>query len=257
MSDVLLSCDGIDIEVQRRMLVQGLQLTVHAGTVTALLGRNGAGKTLTMHTLAGLRSAAHGEVRLHDRPLAQWPRKMLAREIGLLTQTSEDPFPATVMELVLMGRAPYLGFWDLEGETDRHIAHAALQEAEIEDLAARDLTTLSGGERRRVGLALLLTQDPRVLLLDEPLNHLDPHHQLHILQVLKGRAAQGRGVVMSLHDAGMAARFADQAVLLFGNGEWLSGPVTEVITAETIGRLYEVKVRELRWESGRTFVTEG
>ena len=93
-------------------------------------------------------------------------------------------------------------------------------------------------------------------MLDEPLNHLDPHHQLHILQVLKGRAAQGRGVVMSLHDAGMAARFADQAVLLFGNGEWLSGPVSEVITAETIGRLYEVKVRELRWESGRTFVPE-
>lgn len=257
MSDSLLTCHGVDIEVQRRTLVRGLDLAVHAGSITALLGRNGAGKTLTMHTLAGLRAAARGEIRLHDRELTQWPRKALARELGLLTQTSEDPFPATVMELVSMGRAPHLGFWDLESDDDRRIAQAALAEAEIDHLESRTLTTLSGGERRRVGLALLLTQDPRILLLDEPLNHLDPHHQLHILQVLKCRAQQGRGVVMSLHDAGMAARFADRAVLLFGDGEWLSGPASEVLTAETISRLYGVKVRELSWENGRTFVPEG
>ncbi|HKQ83776.1 MAG TPA: ABC transporter ATP-binding protein [Steroidobacteraceae bacterium] len=254
---VLLESRGIDIVVQERMLVRALDLTVQEGTITALLGRNGAGKTLTMHTLAGLRASARGEIQLAQRPLAQWPRKALARQLGLLTQTSEDPFPATVMELVLMGRSPHLGFWDLEDEADRQIARQALAQAEIEHLETRDITTLSGGERRRVALALLLTQDPRVLLLDEPLNHLDPHHQLHILEVLQERAARGRGVVMSLHDAGMAARFAQQAVLLFGDGDWLSGPANEVLTAETIGRLYGVKVRELQWEGGRTFVAEG
>ncbi|MET0658522.1 MAG: ABC transporter ATP-binding protein [Steroidobacteraceae bacterium] len=253
---VLLECRGIDIAVQEHVLVRALNMTVQEGTITALLGRNGAGKTLTMHTLAGLRASARGEIQLEKKPLAQWPRKALARELGLLTQTSEDPFPATVMELVLMGRSPHLGFWDLEGDADRRIAREALAQAEIEHLETRDITTLSGGERRRVALALLLAQDPRVLLLDEPLNHLDPHHQLHILEVLQQRAARGQGVVMSLHDAGMAARFAHQAVLLFGDGEWLSGPANEVLTAETIGRLYGVKVRELQWEGGRTFVAE-
>jgi iron complex transport system ATP-binding protein len=252
----LLTCRGVDIVVQQRALVRGLDLTVKAGTITALLGRNGAGKTLTMHTLAGLRPMTRGEICLLQRPLAQWSRKAFARELGLLTQTSEDPFPATVLELVLMGRSPHVGFWDLESDEDRRIAHEALAKAEISHLADRDITTLSGGERRRVALALLLTQDPRVLLLDEPLNHLDPHHQLHILQVLRDLAAQGRGVVMSLHDAGMAARFADQALLLFGDGSWLSGPTSEVLTAETISRLYGVKVRQVEWENGRTFVAE-
>lgn len=252
----LLECQGIDVAVDGRTLVQALDLSVQQGTVTALLGRNGAGKTLTLHTLAGLRASASGEIRLLGRPLSQWSRKALARELGLLTQTSEDPFPTTVTELVLMGRAPHLGFWDVEGDADRQIARAALAQAEIEHLAARDITTLSGGERRRVALALLLTQDPQVLLLDEPLNHLDPHHQVHILQVLHERAARGRSVIMSLHDAGMAARFAHQAVLLFGDGQWLCGPAQDVLTTQTIGRLYGVKVRELQWEGGRTFVAE-
>lgn len=252
----LLDCHGIDVSVQDRTLVRALDLSVDAGTITALLGRNGAGKTLTMHTLAGLRATPRGGIRLLQRPLAQWSRKALACQLGLLTQTSEDPFPATVMELVLMGRSPHLGFWDVEGDDDRRMAHDALAQAEIEHLAARDITTLSGGERRRVALALLLAQDPQVLLLDEPLNHLDPHHQLHILQVLQARAERGRGIVMSLHDAGMAARFAQRAVLLFGDGEWLSGPANEVLTPETIGRLYGVKVRELQWEGGRTFVAD-
>lgn len=252
----LLACRGVNIVVEQRTLVRNLDFTLDAGTITAVLGRNGAGKTLTMHTLAGLRASHGGEIRLLQRPLQEWPRKALARELGLLTQTTEDPFPTTVTELVMMGRAPHLGFWDVEDDTDRDLVRASLAAAEIEHLAARDITTLSGGERRRVALALLLTQNPRVLLLDEPLNHLDPHHQLHILQVLKDRAANGCGIIMSLHDAGLAARFADQAVLLFGDGTWISGPTAEVVSAATISRLYGVNVRELRWEGGRTFVPE-
>jgi iron complex transport system ATP-binding protein len=257
MAQVLLACDEVDIVVQQRTLVRALQMNVHAGSITAVLGRNGAGKTLTLHTLAGLRSCERGSVSVLQKPLAQWSRKTLARELGLLTQTSEDPFPATVLELVLMGRNPHLGFWDLESDRDRAIAHSALDQAEIAHLATRDITTLSGGERRRVALALLLAQDPKVLLLDEPLNHLDPHHQLHILHVLRELTDRGRGVLMSLHDAGMAARFADQALLLFGDGDWLSGATAEVLTAETISRLYGTRVRELTWEGGRTFVAEG
>ena len=93
-----------------------------------------------------------------------------------------------------------------------------------------------------------------MLLLDEPINHLDPHHQLDVLKLLRDRAGAGRTVVMSLHDAGLAARFSDHVLLLFGDGEWLSGPTSEVLTPETMTRLYGVAVREIAWAGGRTFV---
>lgn len=251
----VLTCRSLDVSVGTRTLVHDLNFEAPAGSVTAVLGRNGAGKTLTLHTLAGLRAPARGAVVLGEQGVSEWPRKALARELGILTQTNEDPFPAKVMEVVLMARFPHLKFWDWESTADIALARAALARVEIEDLAERDVTTLSGGERRRVAIASLLAQDPRVILLDEPLNHLDPHHQLHTLELLRERATAGCSVVMTLHDAGMAARFSDRALLLFGDGHWLSGPTDEVVNASTISKLYGTTVRELTWEGGRTFVS--
>ncbi len=250
----LLTCTDLDVEVAGRMLVRELQLTVRRGSVTCLLGRNGAGKTLTLHTLCGLRSRARGHISIEDRPIEHWPRRQLAQHLGLLTQTTEDPFPSSVLETTLIGRHPHIDFWQWESASDREIARAALATVDMSEFAAREIDTLSGGERRRVAIATLLAQDPRLLLLDEPINHLDPHHQLDTLRLLRARADQGRGVIMSLHDAGLAARFCDQAVLLFGNGEWLCGPTDEILTEATISRLYGISVREVRWDGGRTFV---
>jgi iron complex transport system ATP-binding protein len=250
----LLSCEALDVAVGQRVLVRQLNLQIEAGTVTCVLGRNGAGKTLTLHTLCGLREPAAGTVKVQDRELAQWPRRDLARCMGLLTQSTDDPFPATVLESALIGRHPHIDFWQWEGDLDRSIARDALAAVSMQEFAERDVSTLSGGERRRVAIATLLAQDPQLLLLDEPNNHLDPHHQLDTLKLLRARADQGRGVVMTLHDAGLAARFSDRVLLLFGDGEWLSGPTDEMLNAATIGRLYGVAVREVRWEGGRTFV---
>ncbi|HKR36077.1 MAG TPA: ABC transporter ATP-binding protein [Steroidobacteraceae bacterium] len=249
-----LACTQLTVEVAGRMLVRELELSVAGGAVTAILGCNGAGKTLTLHTLAGLRAPANGSVTLDGALLANWPRRALARKLGLLTQTTEDPFPSTVLDSVLVGRHPHIDFWRWESDADRAIARAALAAVTLEDLAERDVDTLSGGERRRVALATLLAQNPDVFLLDEPINHLDPHHQLDVLKLLREKAHAGRTVVMSLHDAGLAARFSDHALLLFGNGEWLSGPTAEVLTPDTMTKLYGVVVREIAWAGGRTFV---
>jgi iron complex transport system ATP-binding protein len=249
-----LACTQLTVEVAGRTLVRELELSVAGGAVTAILGCNGAGKTLTLHTLAGLRAPAHGSITLDGALLANWPRRALARKLGLLTQTTEDPFPSTVLDSVLVGRHPHIDFWRWESDADRAIARAALAAVTLEDLAERDVDTLSGGERRRVALATLLAQNPDVFLLDEPINHLDPHHQLDVLKLLREKAHAGRTVVMSLHDAGLAARFSDHALLLFGNGEWLSGPTAEVLTPDTMTKLYGVAVREIAWAGGRTFV---
>ena len=249
-----LACTQLTVEVAGRVLVRDLELAIAGGSVTAVLGRNGAGKTMTLHTLAGLRTPARGTVTLDGQPLANWPRRALARKLGLLTQTTEDPFPSTVLDSVLVGRHPHIDFWRWESDADRAIARAALSAVVLEDLVERDVDTLSGGERRRVAVAALLAQDPDVMLLDEPINHLDPHHQLDVLKLLRDRARAGRTVVMSLHDAGLAARFSDYALLLFGDGEWLSGPTSEVLTPATMTKLYGVAVREIAWAGGRTFV---
>jgi iron complex transport system ATP-binding protein len=249
-----LACSQLTVEVAGRVLVRELNLAISGGTVTAILGRNGAGKTMTLHTLAGLRAPASGSVTLDGELLANWPRRALARRLGLLTQTTEDPFPSTVLDSVLVGRHPHIDFWRWESDADREIARAALAAVAVEELAEREVDTLSGGERRRVALAALIAQDPDVFLLDEPINHLDPHHQLDVLKLLRAKAHAGRTVVMTLHDAGLAARFSDHALLLFGNGEWLTGPTAEVLTPETMTKLYGVAVREIAWAGGRTFV---
>jgi iron complex transport system ATP-binding protein len=249
-----LECQAIDVAIRTRTLVSNLTLQIPRGTMTCVLGCNGAGKTLTLHTLAGLRPPTAGTVRIDGRDLHTWPRKELALELGLLTQTTDDPFPSTVLESVLTGRHPHLGFWQWEGEHDKEIARRALATVGLAGFENRAVATLSGGERRRVALATLLAQDPQVLLLDEPTNHLDPHHQLETLRLMRTRAAAGRTIVMSLHDVTLAARFTDQALLLFGNGEWLHGPVDETLNEESISRLYGVRMQELRWSGGRTFV---
>lgn len=249
-----LACHRLTVEVAGHILVRELELFVNGGTMTCILGRNGTGKTLTLHTLAGLRAAAAGEIRIGARRIDTLPRRELARSLGLLLQGTEDPFPSTVLDTVLVGRHPHIGFWAWESENDRAASRAALAAVGMESFAQRDVATLSGGERRRVAIASLLAQNPGMFLLDEPLNHLDPHHQMDVLKLMKERADAGHAVVMSLHDAGLAARFADHALLLFGGGEWLSGPSREVLTEETISRLYGVPVREIAWEQGRTFV---
>jgi len=252
-SRAAVECAALDVAIAGRTLVKNLALAIERGSVTCVLGCNGAGKTLTLHTLAGLRAPQAGRVSVAGRDLAAWPRKELARELGLLAQTTEDAFPSTVLEAVLIGRHPHIDFWHWESEQDKSIARAALSAVGLLDLEQRDIATLSGGERRRVAIATLLAQDPNVLLLDEPINHLDPHHQIEVLRLLRTRAAEGRTVIMSLHDVGLATRFADHALLLFGNGDWLHGPVADTLTEGTISRLYGMRMKELAWEGGRTF----
>lgn len=251
-----LVCTQLSVEIAGRTLVRDLNVEIFGGAITCLLGCNGAGKTMTLHTLAGLRPPASGNVSLDGRPLVDWQRKALARRIGLLTQTTDDPFPSSVLDAVLIGRHPHIDFWGWESDVDRDLARAALAAVDLTDFADRDIRSLSGGERRRVGVAALLAQNPDIFLLDEPINHLDPHHQIDVLRLLRARADSGHAVVMSLHDAGLAARFADTVLMLFGDGAWLTGPTASTLTEETITRLYGLRVRQLAWEHGRTFVAD-
>jgi len=251
-----LECRGLDVGVKGRRLVAGLDFTARSGRFIAVLGRNGVGKTMTLHTLAGVRTPAAGEVRLDGRTLADWPANARARRLALLPQTTEDPFPATVLETALIGRHPHLLFWQWEGPDDLARAQAALAAVGIAGLGTRDVLTLSGGERRRLALATLLAQDAAICLLDEPTNHLDPQHRGEILALFRARAAAGGTVVATLHDPTMAARYADEVLLLYGDGRWRAGPSATTLTAANLSELYDLPIEELAWRGRRVFVSE-
>lgn len=254
MTGAVMECRELSVTVPGRALLRDLSLALRPGTVVAVLGRNGAGKSSLLHVMAGLRPAAAGEVRLQGRAVSQWRRREFARYVGLLPQTSEDAFPGTVLESALVGRHPHVGALQWESGADKAIARRCLAAVGLDGLEDRDIATLSGGERRRLAVAAVLAQEPRVFLLDEPNQQLDPQHQLGVLRMFRSLADSGRTVIVSLHDAGLAARFADESLLLFGDGRWSHGPTAQSLTAESVGRLYGIDVRELAWGGGRTFV---
>jgi len=252
--DAVLECRGVTVRVPGRDLVRDLNVAIRPGRVLAVLGRNGTGKSSLLHVLAGLAAPAAGEVCLAARRLEEWPRRALALELGLLMQVSEDPFPGTALDTALVGRHPHIEFWQWESEADRAVARECLITMDLAGLEDRDVGTLSGGERRRLAIATVLAQDPQVFLLDEPIQQLDPQHQLAVLHRFRALADAGRTVVLSLHDPGLAARFADDVLLLFGDGRWQYGTTAELLQEPAISDLYGIPVHELRWTGGRTFV---
>ena len=246
---------AVTVRAGARELVRGLSLELAAGEVVAILGRNGSGKTLTLHTLAGLREPAAGAVSLDGVALPQLRRRALALRLGLLPQDLEDAFVSTAIETVLIGRHPHLAAWQWESAQDERIAREALRAVDMERFALRRTDTLSGGEQRRVAVAALLAQQPSIFLLDEPTNHLDPHHQLAVLGLFRELANSGHTVITTLHDPTLAARFADRVLLLHGDGRWMLGPVGTTLTAASLSELYLAPMIELGAEGRRVFVS--
>jgi iron complex transport system ATP-binding protein len=164
----------------------------------------------------------------------------MALRLGLLLQAQDDAFPTSVLETALMGHHARLGLWQWETAEDLARAREALRAMDLAGLEARPAASLSGGERRRLALAMLLVQDPDVLLLDEPMNHLDPLHQFAVLDRLQALATDGKAVMASLHDPTLAARYFERVLLLHGDGRWQLGPTVELLSQANLAALYHV-----------------
>jgi iron complex transport system ATP-binding protein len=249
----LLRVTGLTVRVATLTVCRNLEFSVMPGQCWAILGRNGAGKTTLLRTLAGLRPASAGTIELAGLPLAQWSPRDIARRRAVLPQDDSDAFAATVLETALVGRHPHLSRWQWEGADDLAIARAALVAMDIGSAEARDVRTLSGGERRRVALAGLLTQQPDLMFLDEPSSHLDLAHQLALLDRLAGLArSENKAALMVLHDVNLAARCCDYALLLDG-GVAQAGPAQELLTAPRLSRLYGVALQAIDTGRGPVF----
>lgn len=237
----VLSCDKLDIEIAGRTLLRGLSQRFEPGRICAILGRNGVGKTTTLHTLAGIHKPGSGTIKLAGKPLGMWQRTELARRLGLLIQGQEIAFPSTVLAAALIGRHPHIGLWAWEGPDDYAIARAALASLDMAALEDRDVSTLSGGEKQRLAIATVLAQETSVVMLDEPVSNLDPRFQIMVMTRLRELAHKGRSVILSLHDVNLARAWCDHALLLFGDGGWQSGSCAQVINSANLSRLYETR----------------
>lgn len=230
----------VNLRVGTTQVCHQLNLELYPGETLAVLGKNGVGKSTLLSCLAGLpRGDMSGEVLLGGKTYGAWGAKAAACWRGWLPQKQQDQFSATVLETVISGRHPHLNRWSWESADDRALAMASLAAVGMTDFAARDVLTLSGGERQRVAVATILTQNPTLYFMDEPLAHLDLNHQIEVLNLLRGKAKRERvSAIMVLHEPGLAHRYCDSALLLFGEGEWLYGSASAVLTADNLSRLY-------------------
>lgn len=248
MSTVLRT-ENISVRIANKTICTGLNLNINKGECWAILGQNGTGKTTLLHTLAGLHNIDSGQVFLNGTPLTQLTSRAIAQQCGLLLQDYQDIFPASVMEAVLIGRHPHLSAWQWESEKDRSIAQSSLDKVGLLHMAQRDIQTLSGGERRRAGIATILAQQPELFLLDEPANHLDIKHQHQVLDLFSQKTElENNAVVMVLHDVNLAARYCDHALLMYEDRIEL-GTTNEMLSEEKLSALYGHPIRKIENET--------
>ncbi|MFB3885893.1 MAG: ABC transporter ATP-binding protein [Thermodesulfobacteriota bacterium] len=230
---------SISFRYHEAWVLRDVSFQVGKGEFVGVIGPNGSGKTTLLKILYGLLSPQQGEVLFELTPLKGMSRTDIAKRIAVVAQEAYPLFPFRVVEIVLMGRAPYLGYLMFEKGRDLEIARKAMERTEILSFSERPIDELSGGERKRVFIARALAQEPEVILLDEPTSNLDIHHQIEFLDlILSLNREKGLTIVMATHDMNVASEFCDRLVLLRGGKVYKTGAPEEVITRETIETVY-------------------
>jgi len=238
----MLRTSGLALSAGGRELVRQLDLSLAPGECWSLLGRNGAGKTSLILALAGLRAPQSGAVALDGVPLPAIGRRELARRIAVLLQDEDSDFWGSVLDYVMLGRFPRSkSAWSRDGEGVA-LARRRLAELDLADREAQAYRTLSGGERQRARIAQVLVQDADILLLDEPLQHLDLRHQARVMRTLSACAAGGKTVLAALHEPGHAARHCGFSVLLYDAGRASLGRSSDMLTQANLEALYQCRL---------------
>ncbi|MGE5587212.1 MAG: ABC transporter ATP-binding protein [Clostridia bacterium] len=222
--------------------LDGISLSVSGGELVGVLGPNGSGKTTLIRAMAGALRPVSGKVALDGQDIRTMSARAVARRLAVVPQGGYTPFSFSVRDIVLMGRWAHLGRFSGVTERDVEAAVRAMEATRVAHLAARPITELSYGERQRVMVARALAQEPQILLLDEPTSHLDPRHQVEIMDLVWSLSRrEGLGVAAVLHDVNLAAQYCDRIVMLKGGRLAASGTPGEVVTARAIGEVYGVR----------------
>ena len=235
----------------RRPVLENLSLDIPTGTITAILGPNGSGKTTLLRLLVGVLRPQEGEIRFAGRPQGSYSRREMSQLVGLVPQDEHIPFDFSILEYVLLGRAPHLGPLAVPTEADHQMAREVLHTIGLEGLWNRSLPELSGGERQLAVVARALAQQPRILLMDEPAAHLDLSNQGRLLSIMRELVAGGTTLILTTHDPNLAAAVASFAVLMRDGRILDAGLAASILTSERLSVTYRAPVQAFQVDGRR------
>jgi iron complex transport system ATP-binding protein len=228
---------------QERKILQTLSLDIPSQSVTIILGPNGVGKTTLLNLLLGWQKPQQGQIFLDGNPIQHFSRRDLGKRIALVPQREYISFGFTLLEYVLLGRAPHMKPLDMPGDEDMQIAMQALEQVGIADLADRLVTDLSGGEQQLVLVARALAQGSEILLMDEPTSHLDLKNKLRFIRMVRSLIRSGHTILITTHEPEVAATLADYVVLLIDGKKSYAGPADDMLNDDYLSETYGIMVR--------------
>ena len=226
------------------LILKDINLNIKTGEMVSLLGPNGSGKTTLIKLISGIIKPKKGRIKLHGTDISGLSRKTIARSLAVVPQQFNTPFAFTVVEVVALGRMPFLKAFVEESIKDKQAIDNAMTLVGINSLRTRRFDELSGGERQKVVLAMALAQQPTVLLLDEPTVHLDISHQIDILELVRQLNLQKQITVLAaMHDLNLAAAFFDRIILIKEGEVFADGTPLQVLTEDKIGSVFSAPVK--------------
>ena len=224
-------------------ILENISFSVPKGSWLSILGPNGSGKTTLLKLMSRILLPKNGHLTLEERSYDSFSSKELAQHVAYVSQDFYPTFSLSVLEFVLLGRAPHLKGFSFESEKDKAIALQSLKDTDTLDFKDRLLHTLSAGERQRVALAKALTQEPKILLLDEPSSHLDLKYQIEIFSLLKElRQKKNLTIIVVLHDLHLTKEFSEDVLFLKNHSLFAQGKVQALLTEENIYHVFDVRI---------------
>ena len=247
---------NLQFSFEKEIILKGVNLTLEKGKFYTILGPNGSGKTTLLRNIAKSLPIKTDAIFINERDIQHLGTKSLAKELAMVTQNTAIPFEFSVFDVVLMGRAPYLPRFGMEGEEDLSIVQKAMEITNTWQLRERNITAISGGELQRVIVARAIAQNTGIILLDEPVSHLDIHHQIGLLKQIKELNLNKQVTVLAvLHDLNLAAAFSDWLIIMDGGKIHSHGTPDQILTKEIIKQVYGVEVHIMKApETGRPYL---
>jgi len=239
---VILKCRTLGFKYGKTQILENVSFEIESGLFYAILGKNGSGKTTLLHCLNGILQPDRGSIEIEKQNIATMSRKQVARQVSLVPQEHLEVFPFTVLDVVVMGRAPFLKMTQVPSDNDYRLALEALKTLASENLAQANFNRISGGERQIALLASALVQTTKIMLLDEPTNHLDFNNQYRLLSKIKELCrTRETSVVATMHDPNMAILYADRVIMVKDGRIVVKGRTEKVMTTTNINTLYETQ----------------
>ena len=252
--ETIINCSNINFSYNGSRVLNGINLSVQTGRMLGILGANGAGKSTLLKILCGLLKPSSGESFYKNNSISKISKREVAKGIAYIPQDAMFAFPFTVKEVVLMGRAPYIGRFEFERELDQEIADKALLSVGISHLKTRLISEVSAGEKQLASIARGLVQEPEVLILDEPATYLDIKHRTEIMTILKKlKDEDGISIIAATHDIFSSLFYFDEIIVLKEGKILAEGKSEEIVDGELLSRAYGIEVT-VRKENGRVFI---